>query len=188
MTDQAPTRDDLITAAVSARFGTAYTDYPHDHPITRSMREEATPFVDGVLTALFGPDAEIPDPTSDMMLKSMTPTATGVDLVMEAGGPNSEAVLLAIADSCDALLAKHGAENYVEFGVEKDGLERYLVCVRRSVRPSPHDLRKRADQRAAALEARIANTHAVLDDAEGDQDVAYFVAVSVVREALDGDL
>lgn len=50
MTDN--TRERLIDAAAKHRWGTAYTDYPHDDPRPRSMREQAAPFVDAVLAAL----------------------------------------------------------------------------------------------------------------------------------------
>lgn len=165
MSETTPTRDDLIHAAATARFTDAYTSYPHDHPLTRSMREEAAPFVDGVLNALF-PDTEgAPDPTSDMLIKAMGANPEGgIDLTLAAGGPNSEGVLLAIADACSDMLDKHNAENYVEFGVTKRGREAMLVTVRPAHRPSPHQLRRQAEDKLDAILAAIASP----DGAEPD--------------------
>lgn len=42
-------RDELLDHAARERYGSAYTDYPKDHPITRSIREEVARIVDPIL-------------------------------------------------------------------------------------------------------------------------------------------
>lgn len=53
-------RDTVIHYAAEQRYGTAYTDYPYDHPITRSIREEISPIIDPILERfdVFDPEAD----------------------------------------------------------------------------------------------------------------------------------
>lgn len=53
-------RDELLDHAARERYGSAYTEYPQDHPITRSLREEVARVVDPIL-ARFGV-VELPEP------------------------------------------------------------------------------------------------------------------------------
>lgn len=76
---------------------------------------------------------------------------------MQADGESSEAVLLAISDAMGTMLDTRAAENYVEFTVHKQGKPSYTVCVRRYERPTPHDLRKKAEARIAELEKQVSD-------------------------------
>lgn len=95
------------------------------------------------------------DPTDDMLLKSLTANEGHVDLTMEAGGPKSEAVLLAISDACGQMLDEHDATNYVEFTVAKAGRPAYVVNVRRTVGRTPHQLRLAAEKERDELRAEV---------------------------------
>lgn len=133
------------------------------------------------------PDTDDVDPADEMMIRDMSVKDGVMNMTMTSGGPESEAVLLAMADAMGTMLDEHDATNYVEFDLRKRGLPAYSVCVRRYHRPTPHQLRKEADARADAAEAAIARVNELADLWEmeaveqQDRDI-----VTMIRAALDG--
>lgn len=102
------------------------------------------------------PDTDGGDPADEMRIREMSVKDGVANLTMTSGGPESEAVLLAMADAMGSMLDEHDATNYVEFDLRKRGMPAYSVCVRRYNRPTPHQLRKEADARAEAAEGTLA--------------------------------
>lgn len=89
----------------------------------------------------------------DLLLRSLSTNGGNLDIELEAGGPNSEQALLLISDACGQMLDDNAATNYVEFTVSKRERPTYIVLVRRYAKPTPHDLRRAAeDERDAARE------------------------------------
>jgi hypothetical protein len=58
----------------------------------------------------------------------------------------------AFRDLCD----KHGAQNYLEMKMHDAEGREFIVTVQRGGHPSPHDLRRQAEQKLAALQADTA--------------------------------
>ena len=75
----------------------------------------------------------------------------------------------------DALLDAHGAENYVEMeqtvtDPDPDNWRRYRVIIVRPGKPSPHELRQKANQRAAELAEELAFVEQQRDQLRGEAE------------------
>lgn len=114
------------------------------------------------------------DPLADTQMLGVA--AENGNAVLRAGaqGPQSHAVLLALTAEMGQMLHTRSAPNYVEFEVITKS-ESFIAHVRTGDRPSPHDLRRRAESRLAELE------HALTD---ADNDPRGFVAEA--RRVIDG--
>lgn len=78
------------------------------------------------------------------------PTLTTVPTTEQARG-----LVLAMSLACGRMLDDDQAQNYVEFEVSPANQPGYIVHVRRAGGPSPHTLRREAENRAGELERRL---------------------------------
>lgn len=92
----------------------------------------------------------------ELMLDSMgTSPEGGFEIKTHAGGPETAATLLFIADSIRSTLDEHDAPNYVEMEVKASDGKNYILTLQRKGKITPHAARLAAE---AALEAAMPRT------------------------------
>lgn len=92
-------------------------------------------------------------------LKSLTVEHGEATLSIATAGV-AEATVLTMLDGLADMLGD--ATNYVEFDLRRRGKSPVSVCVRRMYRPTPHELRERAERERDAAKAEAAQLRAEL--------------------------
>lgn len=88
--------------------------------------------------------------SDELMLDSMGATPTGFEIKTHAGGPESAATLLFIADSIRSVLDGHDAPNYVEMEVKGTDGKGYILTLQRQGKVTPHKARMAAEESLAS--------------------------------------
>ena len=155
-------------AEVALSNATALCNRWLDQPTGEVWREQAA---NEILAAM---DT---DPVSDLGIVGLNVENGEATLDVASCGPASQATLLAVVAAIGDLLHTENPPNYVEFEVIQ-GTHSYIAHVRTGDRPSPHTLRRQAEQRiTAALDA--------LDDHADDPTEVIARARAVLREQAE---
>ncbi|MCZ4649505.1 hypothetical protein O4106_22030 [Rhodococcus pyridinivorans] len=144
-------------------------------------QRDAEEIADAILAHFGGEEGFVARAVDGFGIKSITAEDGHIDMKMVANNEDAERIMLATSEAMGMMLETHDAPNYVEFDVAKRGRSKYTVTVRKSVKPTPHQLRQKAEERADKAEATLGRVRDLLDRHKS-QDID----VNDVYAALDG--
>lgn len=100
----------------------------------------------------------------ELMLDSVGPSAKGgIEIKTHAGGPETSAALLLMAEAMMVTLADNNAENYVEMELRASDKKQYVMTLQRKGHITPHQARVKAEEALEAAKPRMVTT---LDELE----------------------